>query len=162
MMITKVHTLFVSLLSILNFVFSYNRNLFKTKKNVVDSRIITDRRKLEYVIQEPTADPIELSFEYIGHCTNNFSSTVLGEGAFGKVYFGRDHDLGVPLAVKRVRYDVLDQDKMDQITISFKREISVGYFCWYFIGLQLFIFARRTILTQHFQCRSSKGSDTPT
>jgi hypothetical protein len=66
------------------------------------------------------------------------------------------------LAVKRVRYDVLDQDKMDQITISFKREISVGYFCWYFIGLQLFIFARRTILTQHFQCRSSKGSDTPT
>jgi hypothetical protein len=100
----------------------------------LDPEIIADRERLENVIDDPTADPIVIGLEYLNFCTNHFTSKMLGEGAFGKVYLGYDHALNnVQLAIKRIRFDVLDENKMNQITLSFRREISVCpiLFCFY-------------------------------
>ena len=97
-------------------------------ESALDPEIVADRIKLENVINNPTADPTIIGLKYIDFCTNNFTSKSLGEGAFGKVYLGYDHNLNnVQLAVKRIRFDVLDENKMNQITSSFRREISVRH-----------------------------------
>jgi serine/threonine protein kinase len=62
-------------------------------------------------------------------CTNNFTSKVLGEGAFGKVYFGWDQTLQLEFAVKQAHFQIPDQDTLDQVMLSFKKEISVSFNC---------------------------------
>ena len=95
----------------------------------LDPEVVADRSRLEYVINDPTADPIVIGLKYLDFCTNQFTSKTLGEGAFGKVYLGYDHDLNnVQLAIKRIRFDVVDENKMNQITLSFRREIAVRTF----------------------------------
>jgi ankyrin repeat protein len=92
---------------------------------------VSNRQELERMIHDPTSEPTIWTLEYLQQCTNNFTSKVLGEGAFGKVYFGCDKVLGQQFAVKRVPLIVPDEDVLEQITFSFKREISVRTFCWY-------------------------------
>jgi hypothetical protein len=77
---------------------------------------------LDRVWSQPDAEPACLSLKYINECTNNFSSKILGEGAFGVVYFGTDNKLGLQFAVKRVPLQVPTNAALDQITLSFKRE----------------------------------------
>lgn len=96
----------------------------KKKKSALD--IALDRKRMESHLNEPTADPIALSLEYLQLCTDNFHSEVLGEGAFGKVYLGVDKDLGIRMAVKRINLQIPDQNALDAITLSFKREIAVS------------------------------------
>ena len=80
---------------------------------------------MDDIIANPIKEPFDLSLEYISDCTNNFTSKILGEGAFGSVYFGCDKELGLQFAIKRVPLQVQDDEILNQITISFKREISV-------------------------------------
>ena len=100
--------------------------LRSTKKND-NPEIGTDRQNMETLINDPEADPVVLSLKYLEMCTDNFTTKVLGEGAFGKVYLGCDKELGIRIAVKRVNLQVPDQDTLDEITLSFKREIAVSY-----------------------------------
>jgi hypothetical protein len=94
-------------------------------RDTIDADIVSNRNELDRVINDPTAEPTIWKLKYLQHCTNDFTSKVLGEGAFGKVYFGCDKVLGQYFAVKRVPLVVPDQDVLEQITLSFKREVSV-------------------------------------
>jgi hypothetical protein len=87
--------------------------------------IVTDRKKMAVLMNDPTSDPIVLSLKYLVLCTDNFTSKVLGSGAFGTVYFGCDKELGVQIAVKRIPIQIPDKETLDEITLSFKREIAV-------------------------------------
>ena len=80
---------------------------------------------MEILINDPTANPIVLSLKYLELCTENFTSKVLGSGAFGKVFFGCDKELGVQIAVKCSELHITDQATLDEIALSFKREIAV-------------------------------------
>lgn len=100
---------------------------------------------MEIMINDPFADPVVLSLQYLELCTDNFTSKVLGEGAFGKVYFGCDKEIGLQLAVKRISLQIPDQDALNEITMSFKREIAVRIQ----IRIKSYIF-RQTILTAFF------------
>ena len=80
---------------------------------------------MEMQIKDPTTDPSLLSIKYLELCTDNFTSKVLGKGAFGKVYFGCDKEIGLQIAVKRITLQIPDQETLDEITLSFKREIAV-------------------------------------
>jgi hypothetical protein len=93
-----------------------------------DEEIANGRMELERMLNNPTAEPTCWSIRYLDDCTDNFNSKVLGEGAFGKVYFGCDKVLGFQFAVKRVPLSVPDEDALNEIIRSFKREISVRIF----------------------------------
>lgn len=83
---------------------------------------------MENLICNPdTADLIVFSVKYLEMCTDNFTSGVLGEGAFGKVYFGHDKELGIQFAVKRITLHIPDQDALDAVTLSLQREIAVRH-----------------------------------
>ena len=103
----------------------------ETKNVKLDMEIEKERKSMEIQIKDPTTDPIVLSLKYLEFCTDNFTSKVLGEGAFGKVYFGCDKELGLQIAVKRITLQITEQDQipdqetLDEITLSFKREIAV-------------------------------------
>jgi hypothetical protein len=88
--------------------------------------ISADRQGMVTLINNTAADPIKLSLKYLEMCTNNFTSKVLGEGAFGKVYLGYDNELRIRFAVKRIALHIPNQDALDQVTLSFKREIAVS------------------------------------
>jgi hypothetical protein len=100
--------------------------LSRQQNKAIDEEITTDRNALNFVFKNPTADPTVFSLQYLQDCTNDFTSKVLGEGAFGRVYFGCDKVLGIQMAVKRIPIPLLDQEILDQVTLSFKREISVS------------------------------------
>jgi hypothetical protein len=55
---------------------------------------------MEKVINNTTAEPAKLELSYINLCTN-FSSEMLGKGAFGEVFLGMDRKLDLQFAVKR-------------------------------------------------------------
>jgi hypothetical protein len=88
--------------------------------------ISADRQEMERFINNVAADPIILSLKYLEICTNSFTSKMLGEGAFGKVYLGYDNELKIFFAVKRIMLHIPNQDALDEITLSFKREIAVS------------------------------------
>jgi hypothetical protein len=88
--------------------------------------ITTSRSALKKVINDSQDDPVELSQKYIDECTNSFTSTVLGSGAFGTVYLGTDPVLEIQLAVKRVPLFVPTDARWKEITLSFKKEIAVS------------------------------------
>jgi ankyrin repeat protein len=99
------------------------------KDNVarIDQEIVNGRMELERMLNNPSAEPTCWSIRYLEDCTDKFNSKVLGEGAFGKVYFGCDKVLGFQFAVKRVPLSVADEDALNEIILSFQREISVRY-----------------------------------
>jgi hypothetical protein len=88
----------------------------------------TNRSALKVVVHNPSANPVVFSLNYLQDCTNNFTSKELGKGAYGKVYFGCDKELGIQLAVKCIPLQVMNQETIDQITFSFQREIAVSLY----------------------------------
>jgi hypothetical protein len=93
---------------------------------IVDEDIAASRNALGRVINDSHADPVQLSLKYIEECTNTFTSTELGSGAFGTVYLGTDPTLCIKFAVKHVPLAVPNQAEWDQITLSFKKEVAVS------------------------------------
>jgi hypothetical protein len=91
-----------------------------------DLEFSADRKGINALINDPSAVPVTLSVKYLEMCTDNFTSKLLGEGAFGKVYLGYDKELGMKIAVKRIALQIPNQDALDEITLSFKREIAVS------------------------------------
>jgi hypothetical protein len=91
-----------------------------------NEEINANRQGMKSLINNSAVDPIILSLKYLEMCTNNFTSKVLGEGAFGKVYLGYDKALGIQFAVKRISLQIPDQKALNEITLSFNREIAVS------------------------------------
>ena len=85
--------------------------------------ILESRAALAHMEANPDNDPVSLSLEYLKKCTDNFTSKVLGEGAFGKVYLGTDKTLGLQFAVKQAHFH---PDALNEIMLSFRKEISVS------------------------------------
>jgi ankyrin repeat protein len=107
-----------------------------------EKEIIDSRNELQRVLSDPMAEPACWNVKYLEECTDNFTSKVLGEGAFGKVYFGCDKVLGFPFAVKRVPLTVPDPDILNTIVDSFRREVLVCCLYQYVVPInvqQLFI-----------------------
>jgi serine/threonine protein kinase len=95
---------------------------------MVDSPIATSRKKLKDVMLNPDSKPTVISPEYIDECTDNFADDrFLGGGAFGAVYEGVDVITQDHFAVKRVPLTITDQETLDIIQTSFKREITVCF-----------------------------------
>jgi hypothetical protein len=99
--------------------------VIRATKKIIDAEIVADRRIIETLLRNPDTEPTMLSVKYLELCTDNFTSKELGRGAFGIVYFGSDKVLETQFAVKRVGLQLPDQDAVDEVTRSFKREISV-------------------------------------
>ena len=102
-----------------------HKNLMLSRKKNIDAEIIADRESMENMMNNPDTGPIMLSLKYLKMCTDNFTSKELGRGAFGIVFFGCDKELGTQFAVKRVSMLLPDQDAVDEVTRSFRSEISV-------------------------------------
>jgi ankyrin repeat protein len=113
-----------------------------------EEELVHGRMELERMLDDPTAEPTDWSIRYLEDCTDHFNSKVLGEGAFGKVYFGCDKVLGFQFAVKQVPLSVPDEDAFNEIILSFKREISVR-FC-------AFVFHFRRVLPHHDFCSGTE------
>ena len=93
--------------------------------------------ELQRMLHDPSAEPTSWSIKYLNDSTDNFSSKVLGEGAFGKVFFGCDKMLGFQFAVKRVLLTVPDPDSLKTIIDSFRREVLVRP-SFSFVSFQMF------------------------
>jgi ankyrin repeat protein len=92
-----------------------------------DETIFANRKELERMLFDPIAEPTRWNIKYIEDCTCNFTSKVLGEGAFGKVFVGCDNVLGTKFAVKRVPLTVSDLEALNDIILSFRLEVLVCY-----------------------------------
>ena len=91
------------------------------------SEIISDRKALENMSKDPGVEPLALSLKYVENCTNKFTSRILGEGKYGKVYFGFDNILGLQYAVKRFPLSTSNAETFEEIKISLKHEIAVSH-----------------------------------
>ncbi|KAI2503126.1 serine/threonine kinase [Fragilaria crotonensis] len=80
-----------------------------------------DRRSLARVMSSHSADPVELSLEFINQCT---TLRGLGSGAFGNVKLVQDDTLQKKFAVKTMNLSRRDQVTADAIRRSFQREVS--------------------------------------
>jgi len=58
------------------------------------------------------SNPAEISLEYCKEISNNFPSEKLGEGAHGTVFFGRDTTLNVDFVIKKVHFNLDDEDSL--------------------------------------------------
>ncbi|KAI2503234.1 serine/threonine kinase [Fragilaria crotonensis] len=81
-----------------------------------------DRRKLLYVMNKASADPVELSFEYIKRC---LTAHKLGSGAFGDVFLAEESRLPKTFAVKMISPTHCDQATIEEIRKSFRTELSI-------------------------------------
>jgi Ankyrin repeats (many copies) len=97
-----------------------------TIPNTIDG-FENDRNALKEVFKNQAFGPVNLSFNYVEYCTGTFTSKVLGEGAYGIVYYGSDNTLGKQFAFKRIPIIVTDANMLDNILESFKRELSVRF-----------------------------------
>ena len=66
--------------------------------------------------------PQKLSMAYIQHCTTD---TLLGTGAFGKVYLGNDSKLSKQFVIKVISFTHSDQAEVNKRRKSMQSEISV-------------------------------------
>jgi hypothetical protein len=89
-----------------------------------DAEIEGDRSKLRHVMKTTSADPVELSLEYIQRCIKKDHK--LGSGAYGDVFLAEDSHLPKKFAVKLIRPTHCDQDTIGNIRKSFQRELSVS------------------------------------
>jgi hypothetical protein len=92
---------------------------------MTNPEIASSRAALEKVINDTTAEPATLDLKYINKCTD-FSSEILGKGAYGEVFLGTDRELDRQFAVKRTPMQVPTKGALKEIILSLKREISVS------------------------------------
>ena len=81
-----------------------------------------DRKSHAHVMTSNTADPVELSLDFIKECK---TLREIGSGAFGKVSLVEDSHLQKKFAVKKINSSLCNQEVLTNIRNSFKRERSV-------------------------------------
>ena len=89
-----------------------------------DAEIEGDRGKLRHVMKTTSADPVELSLEYIKRFTKNDHK--LGSGAFGDVFLTEDSLLPKKFAVKLIIPTHCDEVTIKEIRKTFQTELSVS------------------------------------
>jgi general stress protein 26 len=89
-----------------------------------DAEIEGDRGKLRHVMKTTSADPVELSLEYIKRFTKNDHK--LGSGAFGDVFLAEDNCLKKKFAVKMISPTHCDEVFIKEIRKTFQTELSVS------------------------------------
>ncbi|KAI2503197.1 serine/threonine kinase [Fragilaria crotonensis] len=87
-----------------------------------DAKIEEDRSKLLHVMNTSSADPEELSLEYIERCIKKDQK--LGSGAFGDVFLAEDSLLKKKFAVKMIRPTDSNEAAIKEIRRSFQTELS--------------------------------------
>ncbi|KAI2494853.1 serine/threonine kinase [Fragilaria crotonensis] len=95
--------------------------------SIDDTKIEQDRSKLLHVMNTPSADPAELSLEYIERCIKKDQDgklMKLGSGAYGDVFLAEDCRLPKKFAVKMINPTKHDQDTIEDIRKSFQTELS--------------------------------------
>ncbi|KAI2509061.1 serine/threonine kinase [Fragilaria crotonensis] len=80
-----------------------------------------DRTNLRHVMNTPSADPVELSLEYIKRCLTDHK---LAKGAYGDVFLAEDSRLPKKFAVKMISPEQCDQETIDNMRKSFQMELS--------------------------------------
>jgi ankyrin repeat protein len=94
-----------------------------------DAEIEQDQDKLREVMKTPSAEPLELTVEYIVRCIKRDSdgkSIKLGSGAFGDVLLAEDSCLPKKFAVKMMRPTSCDQETIEEFRKTFQTELSVS------------------------------------
>ncbi|KAI2491752.1 serine/threonine kinase [Fragilaria crotonensis] len=87
-----------------------------------DAKIEQDRSKLLHVMNTSSANPVELSLEYIESCVEKHHK--LGSGAFGDVFLAKDSQLQKKFAVKTIRLTHCDQEIIKEIRQIIETELS--------------------------------------
>jgi tetratricopeptide (TPR) repeat protein len=93
---------------------------------VVLDAVGTARAKLQIAMSSTDAEPAELPLEYVDLITTDKK---LGEGFFGTVFEGCDHELQTKFAVKVIHDHLLEQENMRDIEYAkktFQHEIEVS------------------------------------
>ena len=88
-----------------------------------DTKIEQDRRKLLRVMNTSSADPVELSLEYIMQCLTNHE---LGKGTFGDVFLAEDGHLPKKFAVKMISPTHCNEAAIKEIRNTFQKELLVS------------------------------------
>ncbi|KAI2494864.1 serine/threonine kinase [Fragilaria crotonensis] len=86
-----------------------------------------DHELLLHVMNTPSADPAELSLEYIERCIMKDSDgkpIILGSGGYGDVFLAEDSRLPKKFAVKKINPTKHDKDTIEDIRKSFQTELS--------------------------------------
>ncbi|KAI2501339.1 hypothetical protein MHU86_13137 [Fragilaria crotonensis] len=88
-----------------------------------DTMIEQDRSKLLHVMNTSSADPVELSLEYIMQCLTNH---LLGTGTFGDVFLAEDSHLPKKFAVKMISPTHCNEAAIKEIRKTFQNELLVS------------------------------------
>jgi hypothetical protein len=91
--------------------------------NLDAAQIEQDRTNLRHVMTTPSADPVELSLEYIKLCLTDHK---LATGAYGDVFLAEDSHLRKRFAVKMISPTQCDQDTIELMRKRFQIELSVS------------------------------------
>ncbi|KAI2493975.1 serine/threonine kinase [Fragilaria crotonensis] len=92
-----------------------------------DVPLDNDQELLLHVMNTSSADPAELSLEYIKRCIKKDSDDkpiILGSGGYGDVFLAEDSRLRKKFAVKMINPTKHDQDTIEDIRTSFQTELS--------------------------------------
>jgi hypothetical protein len=100
------------------------KRLEKEKPEGSDITIQQDRNRLLEAMKTSSADPVELSLDYIERCIKKDHK--LGSGAYGDVFLAEDSHLPKKFAVKLIRLTLCDQGTIENIRKSLQRELSVS------------------------------------
>jgi hypothetical protein len=88
-----------------------------------DVALEKDQKLLLHVMNTSSADPVELSLEYIKRCLTDHE---LGKGAFGDVYLAEDSRLPKKFAVKMISPTHRDEAAINEIRKTFQKELLVS------------------------------------
>jgi hypothetical protein len=94
-----------------------------------DAEIEQDRCNIREVMKTPSAEPVELSLEYIERCIKkdyDGKPIKLGWGSFGDVFLAEDSCLPKTFVVKKIRPTPCDHDTIEEFRKTFQTELSVS------------------------------------